>query len=127
MNPKELHYSAEHTWAKVEGDTALVGITDYAQNELGDVVFVELPEEGGQVKQGEPFGVIESVKAVSDLHAPVSGEIIEVNQQLEEAPETVNEDPYNQGWIIKVKLADTGELNNLLSTEKYEELLAQNS
>ncbi len=127
MNPQDLLYSKEHTWAKVEGDTALIGITDFAQSELGDIVFVELPEVGAQVKQGEAMGVIESVKAVSDLHAPVSGEVVEVNQELEDVPETVNESPYEDGWIVKVKLADKGELDKLLDVGKYEGLLAQSS
>ena len=120
MNPKDLYYSQEHTWAKVDDGVAVVGISDYAQSELGDVVFVELPEEGKEVKQGEAFGVIESVKAVSDLHAPVSGEVVKVNQELEDAPEAVNEDPYEKGWIVQIKLADTAELDSLLNVEKYE-------
>jgi glycine cleavage system H protein len=121
MNPKDLRYSSEHTWAKVDGDMATVGITDFAQSELGDVVFVELPEKGRKIKQGEVFGVIESVKAVSDLHTPVSGEVVNVNQELEDTPEKVNEDPYGEGWIIQVKLADPDELSNLLEADKYEE------
>lgn len=127
MNPQDLLYSKEHTWAKVEGDTAVVGITDFAQSELGDVVFVELPEVGAQVKQGEAFGVIESVKAVSDLYAPVSGEVVEVNQELEDVPEAVNESPYEDGWIVGIKLADSAELDDLFKAEKYEEFLAQSS
>ncbi len=120
MNPKDLYYSQEHTWAKVDDDVVVVGITDYAQSELGDVVFVELPEEGKEVKQGEAFGVIESVKAVSDLRAPVSGVVVKVNQELEDTPEAVNEDPYEKGWIVQIKLADTAELDSLLNVEKYE-------
>jgi len=127
LNPKELYYSKEHTWARLEGDKATVGITDYAQKELGDVVFVELPEVGRTVSQGEAFGTIESVKAVSDLHSPLSGEVIEVNQVLEEAPETVNEDPYGKGWIIQLKVSAVGETDNLLQVEKYEAYIAQES
>ncbi len=119
MNPEDLRYSKEHTWVKIAGDEAVAGITDYAQAELGDVVFVELPSVGETVQQGEPFGTIESVKAVSDLHAPVSGEVVKVNEDLEDAPETVNEDPYNKGWIIAVKPSDESETANLLNAADY--------
>ena len=120
MNPKDLCYSKEHTWVRIEGDEAVVGVTDYAQEELGDVVFVELPAEGDTVTQGEPFGTIESVKAVSDLHAPLSGKVVRVNEALEDSPETVNEDPYNNGWIIAIKPDNLDEKDNLLSASKYE-------
>jgi len=121
----DLYYTREHTWARIEGDTAVIGITDYAQSELGDIVFIDLPQEGDETTQGEPFGSIESVKAVSDLHAPLSGEIIKVNEALEDAPEIINEDPYGEGWIIEIKLADTNEIKNLLDADKYQELVDQ--
>lgn len=118
--PKELLYTKEHEWIRVDGDIATVGITAYAAGELGDVVFVELPAVGAQTKQMEPFGTIEAVKAVSDLFAPVSGQVVEVNETLSDKPEVVNSDPYGEGWMIKVKMADKAELNNLLSPEAYQ-------
>ncbi|MGQ9559305.1 MAG: glycine cleavage system protein GcvH [Candidatus Oleimicrobiaceae bacterium] len=118
--PKELLYTKEHEWIRVDGDIATVGITAYAAGELGDVVFVELPAVGAQTKQMEPFGTIEAVKAVSDLFAPVSGQVVEVNETLSDKPEVVNSDPYGEGWMIKVKMADKEELNNLLSPEAYQ-------
>ncbi len=118
--PKELLYTKEHEWIRVEGDIATVGITAYAAGELGDVVFVELPAVGAQTKQMEPFGTIEAVKAVSDLYAPVSGQVVEVNEALSDKPEVVNSDPYGEGWMIKIKMADKAELNNLLSPETYQ-------
>lgn len=118
--PKELLYTKEHEWIRVDGDIATVGITGYAAGELGDVVFVELPAVGAQTKQMEPFGTIEAVKAVSDLFAPVSGQVVEVNETLSDKPEVVNSDPYGEGWMIKVKMADKAELNNLLSPEAYQ-------
>ena len=121
--PENLKYTKDHEWAKIEGDVAVVGITDYAQGELGDVVFVELPEKGSKVTQGETFGTIEAVKAVSDLFAPVSGEVIELNPKLESAPETVNQDPYGEGWMIKVKMEKPDEVNALLDAQKYKELI----
>ncbi|MCA3748999.1 MAG: glycine cleavage system protein GcvH [Rubrobacter sp.] len=114
--PQDLLYTRTHEWARIEGDTATVGITDHAQEELGDVVFVELPQVGSSVEAGEPFGTIESVKAVSDLYSPVSGEVVDVNNTLEESPEKVNEDPYGEGWLIRVRLS--GE-PDLLSPEEY--------
>jgi len=117
--PENLYYTEEHEWVAVNGDVATIGITDYAQGELGDVVFVELPEVGTQVKQMEPFGTIEAVKAVSDLFAPVSGEVVEINSKLSDEPEIVNKDPYGEGWMIKVKMSDTSELDGLLSPETY--------
>ena len=114
--PQDLLYTRNHEWARIEGDTATVGITDHAQEELGDVVFVELPQVGSSVEAGEPFGTIESVKAVSDLYSPVSGEVVDVNNTLEESPEKVNEDPYGEGWLIRVRLS--GE-PDLLSPEEY--------
>lgn len=121
--PAELKYTKDHEWAKIENDTVLVGITDYAQSELGDVVYVELPEEGSEVKQGDSFGTIEAVKAVSDLYAPLSGKVLEVNTALEDAPETINQDPYGAGWMIKIQISDPSEINNLLDSAAYESLL----
>jgi len=122
--PTELKYTREHEWARVEGDRARIGITAFAQEQLGDVVFVELPKLGAKVTAAKTFGVVESVKAVSDLFAPVSGEIVEVNADLVKKPETVNSDPYGQGWMIVVKLADPKEVDALLSPADYEQLIA---
>ncbi len=121
--PEELKYTKDHEWARIEGETAVVGITDYAQSELGDIVYVELPEVGTPVKQGESFGTIEAVKAVSDLFAPLSGEVIEVNTELENSPEVINQDPYGKGWMIKIKISDPKEIENLLDKAAYEALL----
>jgi glycine cleavage system H protein len=122
--PKELRYSEEHEWVKEEGDNKVrVGITDFAQSELGDIVFVELPEVGTEVTAGEPFGSVESVKTVSELYAPVSGKVLEVNGELEDAPEKVNESPYGEGWMIVVEMSDPSDLDKLLSAEKYEKLV----
>ena len=120
--PGDLQYTRTHEWVRREGDSATVGITDHAQDELGDVVFVELPEEGATFGAGDAFGTIESVKAVSDLYAPVSGEVIEVNSALEDAPEKVNEDPYGDGWIIRLRVSGEG---YLLSAEEYEKVLEE--
>jgi len=119
----DLKYTKEHEWVKVEGDEVTVGITDYAQKQLGDVVFVELPQVGTQVEQMKPFGVIEAVKAVSDLFAPLSGEVTEVNTQLESQSNLINSDPYGQGWIIKIKVKDPKELEALLSSADYRKLV----
>ena len=120
--PKGLRYSREHEWVMVEGDdTGVIGISDFAQNELGDVVFVEAPELGEKISKDDPFGAVESVKAVSDLYAPVSGTVVEVNDALPETPELINEDPYGEGWIIKVSLSDVDELDDLMNAEEYEE------
>lgn len=118
-----LKYTKEHEWVKVEGDVATVGITDYAQKQLGDVVFVELPQVETKVEQMKPFGVIEAVKAVSDLFSPLSGEVIEVNTQLESQSNLINSDPYGQGWIIKIKVKDPKELEALLSPADYRKLM----
>ncbi len=118
--PKDLLYTEEHEWVLVENDIATIGITDYAQGELGDIVFIELPGAGDEVKQMEPFGTIEAVKAVSDLFSPLSGEIAEVNEILQDQPELINQDPYEKGWMIKVKLSDTSELDSLLKASDYE-------
>jgi glycine cleavage system H protein len=117
--PEGLKYTKEHEWVKVEGDKGRVGITHYAQDQLGDVVFVELPKKGRKLRQMETFGVVESVKAVSDLFSPVSGEVVEGNSELERKPELVNADPYGNGWMILVKIANSKELNNLLSASEY--------
>ncbi len=121
--PDTLKYTKEHEWVKLEGNIALIGITDYAQGELGDVVFVEMPKLGAKVTQMQPFGVIEAVKAVSELFSPVSGEVTEINSKLETEAGIINKDPYGEGWIIKVKVSILSELDNLLTAEKYKELL----
>ena len=122
--PADLKYTREHEWAKVEGDRARIGITAFAQEQLGDVVFVELPKVGARVSAMKGFGVVESVKAVSDLFAPLTGEVVEVNGELTKKPETVNTDPYGQGWMIVIKLADAKELETLLSPADYQSLIA---
>jgi len=123
--PKDLKYTREHEWAKQEGGRVRVGITAYAQEQLGDVVFVELPKAGAKVTATKTFGVVESVKAVSDLFAPVSGEVAEVNGELSAKPETVNQDPYGKGWMLVVTPSNTGEWDQLLTAAQYEEFLAQ--
>ena len=123
--PKELKYSSDHEWIKVQGNVALIGITDFAQSQLGDVVFVEVPAEGRVIKAGETFSVIESVKAVSDILAPVSGKIVKVNASMEATPELVNRDPYGEGWIVAVELADMSELDSLLDDSAYAKLAAE--
>ncbi|HYF94067.1 MAG TPA: glycine cleavage system protein GcvH [Symbiobacteriaceae bacterium] len=117
--PANLRYTKEHEWIKVEGNVGIVGITDYAQHHLGDVVFVEVPAVGRVLKAHEQFGVVESVKTVSDIYCPVSGKVVEVNTELENAPETVNQSPYEGGWIIKVELANPAELDTLLDAAAY--------
>jgi glycine cleavage system H protein len=124
VNPKNLKYHREHDWVRIEGDTAVFGITDYAQHTLGDIVFIELPEVGADVTVGTPYAEVESVKAVSDVFAPMSGSVIEVNDDVIDAPETVNESPYEDGWLIKVKVSDPAEADDLLSVEEYDALLA---
>ncbi|MFC7441914.1 glycine cleavage system protein GcvH [Laceyella putida] len=123
--PKELRYSKEHEWVKTEGNLARIGITDFAQSELGDIVFVELPEVGAEITADEPFGSVESVKTVSELYAPVSGKIVEVNGELDGSPENVNDSPYEEGWMIVVEMSDEAELEKLLSAEQYEELVSE--
>lgn len=125
MIPAELRYTREHEWARREGEHIRVGITHYAQEQLGDVVFVELPRVGARVTAHQSFGVVESVKAVSDLFAPVSGEVVEVNTELAKKPELVNQDPYGRGWILVIKPADPAEWDQLLTAEQYQEHLAQ--
>jgi len=120
--PKGLKYSKEHEWVLVEGDdSGIIGISDFAQNELGDVVYVEVPEVGEKISKDDPFGAVESVKAVSDLYAPVSGTVTEVNDALPDTPELINEDPYGEGWIIKVTMSDPDELDELMTPEEYTE------
>ncbi|XP_058735378.1 glycine cleavage system H protein 2, mitochondrial [Vicia villosa] len=114
-----LKYADSHEWVKVDGNSATVGITDHAQDHLGDVVYVELPEVGAAVTQGDAFGAVESVKATSDVNSPVSGKVVEVNEELSSSPGLVNSSPYENGWIIKVELSDSGELNKLMDSEKY--------
>ncbi|PYN01382.1 MAG: glycine cleavage system protein GcvH [Candidatus Rokuibacteriota bacterium] len=123
--PKDLKYTREHEWAKQEGDSVRVGITAYAQEQLGDVVFVELPKVGAKVTATKNFGVVESVKAVSDLFAPISGEVVEINGELSQKPETVNQDPYGRGWMIVVKPSNKGEWDQLLTAQQYEDFLAR--
>ena len=122
--PEDLQYTKSHEWVRTEGDTATIGITDHAQEELGDVVFVELPEEGTTLDAGDSFGTVESVKAVSDLYTPVGGEVVEVNSALEDAPENINEDPYGEGWIVKLRISEEADL---LSPEEYEKVVEEES
>ena len=122
--PDDCRYQETHEWARRDGDTARVGITDFAQDELGDVVFVELPAVGDELERGSEFGVIESIKAVSDLYAPVSGEVTAVNEALFDAPELVNESPFEDGWMLEVALADEGDLDALLAPDEYEDQVA---
>jgi glycine cleavage system H protein len=121
--PKNLKYTKDHEWIRVEGDHAFVGITDYAQGELGDVVFIEIETEGEELDKEEVFGTIEAVKTVSDMFMPVSGEVVEVNEKLEDTPEVVNKDPYGDGWLIKVAVKNSAEVDELLTPEQYQELL----
>lgn len=121
--PEELKYTKDHEWARVENDIVTVGITDYAQGELGDIVYIDLPEAGDRVEANAAFGTIEAVKAVSDLFAPISGEVVEVNSNLQEKPEVVNDDPYGEGWMIKIKISDMAEIDKLLNYTQYKELI----
>lgn len=121
--PEDLKYSKDHEWIKVEGDVAIVGITDFAQSELGDVVYIEVDTVDETLEREETFGTIEAVKTVSDLFMPVSGEVLEFNEELESAPDTINKDPYEKGWILKIKMSDKSELDDLLTADKYKELV----
>ena len=121
--PKELKYTEDHEWVKVDGDTATVGITDHAQSELGDIIFIEFPEINDIIERMEPFGTIEAVKTVADLFAPLNGKIVEINEALEDSPELVNSDPYGKGWIVKVSVDKLNQLNDLLSSKNYEKLI----
>lgn len=122
--PSDLKYTKDHEWIKIEGNSATIGITDFAQSELGDIVFVEVETIGEELEKEEVFGTVEAVKTVSDLYMPVSGKIEEFNEKLESDPELVNTDPYGDGWMIKITLSDTSELDNLLSAKEYEDLIA---
>jgi glycine cleavage system H protein len=119
--PENLHYSKDHEWVRVEGDTAVVGITDHAQDQLGDVVYVELPKTGEEFAAHESFGSVESVKAVSEIFTPISGKVSEVNGSLSDEPEKVNQDPYEEGWMIKITMSNPGEVDSLLSAAEYED------
>lgn len=125
MVKENYYYTESHEWVKVDGDIATVGITDHAQHELGDIVFVELPEVGDDVDAGESFGSIEAVKAVEDINCPISGEVTEINEALEDAPETINKSAFEDGWIIKVKLSDPAELDSLMKADAYKELIGE--
>jgi glycine cleavage system H protein len=119
--PEDLHYSKDHEWVRVDGNIATIGITDYAQNSLGDVVYVELPKKGDEFATNESFGSVESVKAVSEVFTPVAGVVAEINEELNDTPEKVNSDPYGEGWMIKVKMASPGEVDSLLTAAEYED------
>lgn len=125
--PNELKYSKEHEWVKVEGNVATIGITEYAQSELGDIVFVELPETDDEINEGDTFGSVESVKTVSELYAPISGKVVEVNEELEDSPEFVNESPYEKAWMVKVEISDESQIEALLTAEKYSEMIGEYS
>lgn len=124
MNPADLRYDKEHEWVRVEGDAAVIGISDFAQDQLGEVVYVDLPSVGDELVAGETFGEIESVKSVSELYAPVSGTVVEVNDELDGSPEVINSDPYGSGWMVKVQLGDAAELDGLMSADEYEAFVA---
>ena len=121
--PAELKYTKDHEWVRIEGDVAVVGITDFAQSELGDIVFVDIQTEGETLSKGDVFGTIEAVKTVADAYMPVSGEVVEVNAELDGAPEKVNGDPYGEGWMVKIKVSDVSEFDTLLSAGQYEEII----
>lgn len=123
--PQQYRYTKEHEWIDVQGDTAKIGITDYAQQELGDVVFVELPNAGAKVEKGKSLGSVESVKAVSDIYTPASGQVVEANSELQNKPETINTDPHGAGWLVKIKLANPAEVNALMDAAAYEAYIAE--
>ncbi|MFK3935888.1 glycine cleavage system protein GcvH [Alkalihalobacillus sp. NPDC078783] len=123
--PAELKYSEEHEWVKTEGDKVRIGITDFAQSELGDIVFVELPEIGDEIEADEPFGSVESVKTVSELYAPISGKVVEINENLDDSPEFVNESPYEKAWMIVVEPKDAGEVDKLMSADEYNTMISE--
>ncbi len=125
--PKELRYTAEHEWVRNEGGIFTIGITDYAQQSLGDVVYVEMPELGAEISKGESFGVVESVKAASDIYAPIDGEIADIHQELDEHPEFINQSPYEKGWIVKVKPSDPGEIEELMDHSGYQKFVNKES
>jgi glycine cleavage system H protein len=122
---KGLRYTKEHEWVKLEGDVATIGITDYAQEQLSDIVFLELPDAGTQVEQLKAVGTIEAVKAVTDVYAPMTGEVLETNEAAKESPSVINQDPYGEGWMIKMKITDAAEFDKLMSSEEYEKLLGE--
>jgi glycine cleavage system H protein len=124
-SPADLKYTKEHEWVRVESDIGTVGITDYAQDQLGDIVFVDLPDAGAKVSQMQKFGEIESVKAVSELYSPISGDVEEANPTLAENPQLVNDDPYGEGWMLRVRLSEPGEIEKLLSAQDYDDFIAQ--
>jgi len=121
--PQSLKYTKEHEWVREDGDTVTVGITDHAQGELGDIIFVEFPEIGQKIQRDEPCGTIEAVKTVADLFAPISGTVTEINETLDDSPESVNQDPYGDGWMVKVSVSEAGELDNLMSADQYQEMI----
>jgi glycine cleavage system H protein len=123
--PEDLKYTSEHEWVRIDGDVATVGITDYAQDQLGDIVFVELPEEGETVEKGDTFGVVESTKSVSDLYVPLSGKVIESNDPLLDSPDIINEDPYGEGWMIRIKLENSSEVKELLDAKSYQKMVEE--
>jgi glycine cleavage system H protein len=123
--PENLKYTKDHEWIRIDGNVGTIGITEYAQGELGDIVFVELPAAGKKVETGQSFGTVEAVKAVSDLYSPVNGEVKEVNKEIQDSPELVNKEPYERGWMIKVTLANIDEVKNLLDVEAYKKLIAK--
>lgn len=125
MHPDDLKYSLSHEWLKIEDDLATVGITEHAQSELGDIVFIELPEVGAVVQKGDMFGTVESIKSVSDIMAPVSGDIVEVNEELTETPERVNESPYTAGWMVIIRMDDPTEAEDLMSSQQYERFIEE--
>jgi len=125
--PDDLKYTKEHEWIRIEGNTATIGVTDYAQEQLGDIVYVELPTEGEEISKEETFGSVESVKAVSDCYAPLSGKVLEINSVLNDNPETINEDCYEEGWVVKVEISDKSELDELMTDEHYKAFLAEES
>ena len=122
--PAELKYTKDHEWVRIEGEEAVIGITDFAQSELGDIVFVEVETEGESIDSEEIFGSVEAVKTVSDLYMPLSGEVLSFNSELEDAPEVINSDPYGEGWMIRVKISDTSEIDTLLTAEQYKDLIS---
>lgn len=125
MYPEDCLYTKEHEWIKVKGNIGVIGITDFAQESLGDIVFIDLPEVGEKYDAGDPFGTVESVKAVSDIYTPVTGEVVEVNERLKEEPEKINEDPYGEAWLIKIKVTSPQELEGLLKAEEYAEYIKE--
>jgi glycine cleavage system H protein len=125
MVKEDLYYTESHEWVRVEGNDAYIGITDYAQHELGDIVFVELPEVGDELESGETLGSIEAVKAVEDIVSPISGEVLEINEALEDKPEIINQDAYDDGWLVKMTISDKDELENLLDAQGYKELIEE--